>query len=153
MNPARPAALAVFDAINARDFSDLDRLVTRDFVDHGSPLPLPPGPDGYRLILDRLVTGLIGIRYDIVDVFDNENRVVLRAVGHGIGVDALHGAGADGRPFAMDTVHIYRTDGDRLAEHWGARDEYGVRLQLGTIAPPDLGALADLLGLSAAEPA
>ncbi|WP_180349035.1 hypothetical protein [Tessaracoccus massiliensis] len=25
----------------------------------------------------------------------------------------------------MATIHIYRTDGDRLAEHWGVRDEMG----------------------------
>jgi hypothetical protein len=43
----------------------------------------------------------------------------------------------------METMHIYRAEGDRLAEHWGVRDELGVLFQLGVLAPPD----ASLVGL------
>jgi hypothetical protein len=32
----------------------------------------------------------------------------------------------------MPTIQIYATDRDRLAEHWGQRDELGVRRQLAT---------------------
>ena len=46
-NPAMPAARAVFDAINSGDLRCLDDAVTADFVDHGSPFPLPPGPGGF----------------------------------------------------------------------------------------------------------
>ncbi|MDO7867222.1 ester cyclase [Nocardioides jiangxiensis] len=144
MNPARSAALAVFDAINDRDLSRLDELVTDDFVDHGSPFPLPPGPEGYRMILG-FVTGVLQIRYDLEDVLETEDRVVIRATAHGVGVDAVHGEGAAGGSYAMPTVHVYRTEGDRLAEHWGVRDEYGARIQLGTIAPPDPAALSAVL--------
>ena len=77
-NPALPAALAVFDAINERDLSRLDELVTDDFVDHGSPFPLPPGPSGYRQILG-FVTGVLQVRYQIEDVIETPDRVVLRA--------------------------------------------------------------------------
>ncbi|HEY0948725.1 ester cyclase [Nocardioides sp.] len=136
-NPAQAAALRVFEAINSGDLDCLDDLVTDDFVDHGSPFPLPPGPAGYRQIL-TFVTQVLRIRYDIEDVFSTEDRVVLRAVAHGVGVDAVHGPGAEGGSYAMTTAHIYRTEGARLAEHWGVRDEYGARVQLGTIAAPDL---------------
>lgn len=33
----------------------------------------------------------------------------------------------------MTTVHIYRTEGLLLAEHWGVRDELGARIQLGAL--------------------
>jgi len=139
-NPALPSALAVFDAINSRDLSRLDDLVTADFVDHGSPFPLTPGPEGYRRIL-TFVTGVLQVRYDVEDVIETADRVVLRALAHGVGVDAVHGDGAAGRSYAMATVHIYRTEGDRLAEHWGIRDELGARIQLGVLSPPDPAAL------------
>ncbi|MEE3851423.1 ester cyclase [Gordonia sp. LSe1-13] len=134
-NPAVPAAHAVFDAINSRDLSCLESCVTDDFVDHGSPFPLPPGPAGYQQIL-TFVTQVLRIRYEIEDFFSTDDRIVLRAVAHGVGVDAVHGPGADGRTYAMPTVHIYRTEGDRLAEHWGVRDELGARIQLGVLAAP-----------------
>ncbi|MEE4025748.1 ester cyclase [Gordonia sp. PKS22-38] len=135
-NPAVPAARAVFDAINSRDLSCLESCVTDDFVDHGSPFPLPPGPGGYRQIL-TFVTQVLRIRYEIEDFFSTDDRIVLRAVAHGVGVDAVHGPGADGRTYAMPTAHIYRTEGDRLAEHWGIRDELGARIQLGVLAAPE----------------
>lgn len=139
-NLALPAALAVFDAINERDLSALDRLVTADFVDHGSPFPLPPGPEGYRQVL-TFVTQVLQITYVVHDVIETPDRVVLRATATGIGLDEVHGPGAAGRTYEMATAHIYRTDGDRLAEHWGVRDELAARIQLGVLAPPDPAAL------------
>ena len=134
-NPAFPAALAVFDAINSGDLSRLGDHVTADFVDHGAPFPLPPGPGGYAQILG-FVHGVLQIRYTIEDAFATEDRVVVRATARGVGLDAFFGEGAEGGTYAMTTVHIYRTEGARLAEHWGVRDEVAARIQLGTLAPP-----------------
>jgi predicted ester cyclase len=127
--------LVVFEAINSGDFSRLDDAVTTDFVDHGSPIPLPPGPDGYRQIL-TVVHQVLQIRYTIEDVFATDERVVVRALARGVGVDAIHGSGAAGKTYAMPTTHIYRVKDDRLAEHWGVRDEFGARVQLGTVRAP-----------------
>lgn len=136
INPALAAALRVIDGINTGDLSCLDEAVTDDFVDHGSPFPLPPGPAGYRQIL-TFVTTVLELRYEIHDVIESRDRVVLRATGTGVGVDAVHGPGTAGKTYRMETAHIFRTEGDRLAEHWGIRDEYGARIQLGTAVPPD----------------
>ncbi|MBO0852827.1 MAG: ester cyclase [Nocardia sp.] len=139
-NPALPAALAVFDAINRADLSALPELVTDDFIDHGSPFPLPPGPEGYRRIL-TWVTRVLKIRYTVIDVIQTEDRIVLRAEASGHGIEPLHGAAAVGKPYTMSTIHIYRTEGARLAEHWGVRDEIGAMVQVGSIPAPDPSAL------------
>lgn len=137
-SPALDRALEVFAAINTGDLSCLDDAVTPDFVDHGSPVPLSPGPAGYRQIL-TLVHNVLGIRYTIEDAFACEDRVVVRAIARGIGLDPVHGPGSTGKTYEMQTVHIYRvTPDNRLAEHWGVRDELAARIQLGTVAPPDL---------------
>ncbi|PXY20902.1 ester cyclase [Prauserella muralis] len=141
-NPAQAAALAVFDAINTGELAGLDDLVTADFVDHGSPFPLPPGPAGYRQILS-FVHRVLRIRYTVEDVFSTDDRVVLRATAAGVGVEAVHGPGTAGKPYRMTTAHIYRTEGPRLAEHWGVRDELGARIQLGVIPAPAPAAFAD----------
>jgi predicted ester cyclase len=135
VNPARTAAYRVFEAINTKDLSAIDDVVTADFVDHGSPFPLPPGPAGYRQIL-TFVTQVLDVRYEVLDEIVTEDRIVFRALGRGRGVAAVHGAAADGKPYAMETAHFYRTEGDRLAEHWGVRDELGAMIQLGVIPSP-----------------
>ena len=147
MPEGESAARAVFAAINSGELDVLDDLVTADFVDHGSPFPLPPGPEGYRTIL-RFVHGVLKIRYAIEDLFSTDDRVVVRAMATGVGVDLVHGEGAAGKLYSMSTLHIYRTEGGRLAEHWGVRDELAARIQLGTVAAPDPAALG---GVGAAE--
>jgi hypothetical protein len=37
------------------------------------------------------------------------------------------------RPFVVDHVHIYRLEGDRIAEDWGSRDELGMLHQIGRL--------------------
>ncbi|HNP58373.1 MAG TPA: ester cyclase [Gordonia sp. (in: high G+C Gram-positive bacteria)] len=135
-NPALPAARAVFDAINSGDLSCLDTCVTEEFVDHGSPLPVPPGPDGYRQIL-TWVTGVLSVQYEVIDIIETDDRIVFRAIARGVGVPQLHGPAAAGRAYEMSTIHIYRTEGDRLAEHWGVRDEVGAMVQMGVLPAPD----------------
>ena len=136
LNPARAAAYRVFDAINnSDDVPQLDDTVTTDFVDHSSPVPMPPGPAGYQQIL-AFVTQVLDISYELLDEIATEDRLVFRAVAHGRGVAAVHGAAAAGKPYTMDAVHVYRTEGDRLAEHWGVRDELSVLVQLGVLPSP-----------------
>ena len=139
-NPALPAAHAVFRAINTGDLAALPDLVTDDFVDHGSPFVISPGPAGYARIL-TWVTRVLRLRYEIVDEIDTADRVVVRAVARGPGVAQVHGVAAVGHTYAMSTIHIYRTEGPRLAEHWGVRDEVGAMVQLGVLPAPDPAAL------------
>ena len=53
--------------MNTRQLEKIRDLVTDDFVDHGSPVPLPPGPDGYIAIL-TFVTTVLQVRYEIHDI-------------------------------------------------------------------------------------
>ena len=67
MTPAEGAALAVFDLFQTRDHEGLRDLLTPDFVDHGAPPGLPPGPDGYIAVL-RFLTDVLKLRYELHDV-------------------------------------------------------------------------------------
>lgn len=134
-NPATPAAYAVLAAIDTGDFSGLADCVTADFVDHGAPFPLPPGPEGYAQILG-FVHHVLKLSYQVDEIIETDDRIVIRARGRGVGVADVHGPAAAGKPYEMTTMHIYRTDGDRLAEHWGVRDELGVMIQLGVVPAP-----------------
>lgn len=109
--------------------------MTDDFVDHGSPFPIPPGPEGYAQILG-FVTSVLKIRYELEDLSQIPERIVIRATAHGTGTAAFHGPGADGKPSTMTTLHIFGTEGDRLAEHWGVRDEVGAMRQMGLLPQP-----------------
>ncbi|WP_313812741.1 ester cyclase [Glutamicibacter sp.] len=135
-NIAMTAARRVFDAINSGDLSCIKECVTEDFVDHGSPIPIPPGFEGYTQIL-TFVTQVLKIKYTLEDVFSTEDRIVVRAVARGIGAAEFHGPEAVGAEYEMATIHIFRTEGEKLAEHWGVRDELGAMRRMGVL--PALG--------------
>ncbi len=82
------------------------------------------------------MTQVLDVHYELLDEVVTEDRIVFRALAHGRGVAAVHGPGTDGKPYTMQSIHIYRTEGDRLAEHWGVRDELSVLIQLGAIRAP-----------------
>jgi len=67
------------------------------------------------------------------DLFATDDRIVVRAVASGVGVAEFHGPDAVDREYTMSTIHIYRTEGDRLAEHWGVRDELGAMRRMGAL--------------------
>jgi predicted ester cyclase len=141
---AARAALGVLEALNAGELERVRNLVTADFVDHGAPPGLPPGPDGYIAVL-RFVTEVLRIRYEVHDVVAEGERVAIRATAHGVHATDHLGVPATGKPYAMHTMHLYRAEGDRLAEHWGVRDEHSVLVQVGAlpapVLPPALAAL------------
>ena len=43
----------------------------------------------------------------------------------------------------METIHVFRTEGQRLAEHWGVRDELGALIQMGVVPAPAMPADVD----------
>jgi predicted ester cyclase len=130
-------ALGVLNAINARDLERIRDLVTDDFVDHGSPVALPPGPDSYIAIL-TFVTEVLQIRYTIEDIVASGDAVAIRGTAHGVHAIAPAGIEATGRPYAMKTAHFYRSRDGRLCAHWGIRDELDVLFQVGALQPPSL---------------
>jgi predicted ester cyclase len=138
MTPAERAARAVLEVVESRDLERIRDLVTDDFVDHGAPPGLvPPGPDGYLAVL-RFLVDVLQIRYEVHDVVADGDRVAIRATAHGVHRSDHLGVPATGKPYAMPTMHLYRAEGDRLAEHWGVRDELGVLVQVGAMSRPAL---------------
>ena len=130
-------ATAVMDAMNTRQLEKVRDLVTDDFVDHGSPVPLPPGPDGYIAIL-AFVTTVLQVRYEVHDVVAAGDMVAIRATAHGVNAVAPQGIEPTGKPMAMKTAHFFRVRDGRLCEHWGIRDELDALYQVGALTPPDI---------------
>src|SRR4029453_16052790 len=105
MHTSTQLVAELMDAMNAGHLDEIRDLVTDDFVDHGSPVPLPPGPDGYIAILS-FVTTVLQIRYEVDDVISDGDMVAIRATAHGINAVAPQGIEPTGKPFAMKTAHF-----------------------------------------------
>jgi predicted SnoaL-like aldol condensation-catalyzing enzyme len=135
-NSTQTLAAEVFDAMNTGRLEKIRDLVTDDFVDHGSPVPLPPGPEGYIAIL-TFVTTVLQVRYEVHDGVAAGDMVAIRATGHGVNAVVPQGIEPTYRPYAMKTAHFFRSRDGKLCEHWGIRDELDVLYQVGALKPQE----------------
>ena len=132
MTPAERAARQVETVLGKHDFQGLRDLLTSSFTDHSAPPGTRPGPDGYVEFM-RYITETLGSTYHLEDVVSEGDQVALRATAHGVQNVGAVGLPATGKPFAMSTMHWYRADGERLAEHWGVVDQLGMLAQVGAL--------------------
>lgn len=130
MTPAEKACWAVFDIFTSRDYERVRDLVTPDFVDHGAPPGVPPGPEGYMEVL-RYICEVLQLEHEAHEMVASGDLVAVRTVTRGVHTTHQLGVPPTGKPYVMEAMHFYRAEGDRLAEHWGVRDEFGVLVQIG----------------------
>jgi predicted ester cyclase len=126
----------VLAAINDGAVDRVGPLVAEDFVDHGAPPWAPKGRAGYLQIMGFL-TGVLRLRYELHDVVASGDKVAVRATAHGVHNSGHLGFAPTGRPYAMPTMHVYRSAGGVLVEHWGVRDELSVLWQVGALPVPE----------------
>src|ERR1700744_3750015 len=124
MTPAEHAARRIETVLAASDYQGLLDLLPPGFVDHSAPPGTPPGPEGYVQLM-RFLTETMGITYRLDDVGSAGDQGGLRATAHRVRKADASGLPPPGRPFAMSTMHWYRAENDRLAEHWGVVDQLG----------------------------
>ena len=111
----------------------VDELTTPDVIDHGAP---PNGTHGREALKDTIRwihSGFDDLVYEVKDAFASDDRVVMRCAVRGTNTREWMGHQPTGKSFLVDHIHIYRLEGNRIAEHWGVRDDLGMLRQLGHV--------------------
>lgn len=111
----------------------VEQLTTPDVVDHGARPNGTRGQEALKGTIRFLHSGLDDLAYEVEDAFASEDKVVMRFTVRGTNTRAWMGHQPTGKSFAVEHIHIYRLEGNRIAEHWGARDDLGMLRQLGHI--------------------
>jgi predicted ester cyclase len=115
------------------DLDAAEELIHPDFINHEAPASNPQGPEGLRETVSWL-RGLWGpMRFDIEDEICQGDKVVARVLLHGRHVGEFLGKPPTGKEFAVEQIHIWRIEDDKVIEHWSVRDDLGQALQLGLI--------------------
>ena len=114
-----------------RQLDDLGRFLAEDFVDHGAPPGVAPGPDGFADGVRRILSAFPDARNDIDDIVAEGDRVVVRWTMTGTHAGDALGFPATGRAIRLTGITISRIVAGRIAEHWSFRDDIGMLRQLG----------------------
>lgn len=94
------------------------------------------GPAGLARIITELRAGADDFHLSMEDVSITDDTVWARLRGTGTDTGGQLGRPPTGRPFAITVIDIARFEGDRMVEHWGVPDRWGLLLQLGLFRGP-----------------
>jgi steroid delta-isomerase-like uncharacterized protein len=115
------------------DLTIADRLVASDFVSHGAPPGLPPGPEGVKQWVGLFRSAFPDLWSTVDDVITDGDKVVERFRGGGTHRGSFFGIPPTGKAVATTGINIFRIAEGKIVEHWGNSDDLGLLRQLGVV--------------------
>ena len=145
-----------FDAMERGAIEEALDLWTADPVNYASGRLAPQaGREALGNVFRMLRTAFPDRHFQVDDVIAEGDKVVCRMTVSGTfgGLPQLPASGlppnslgvegtmlvpseAAGKPYTVKHVHVFRILEGRIAEHWAARDDLALLVQLGAITPP-----------------
>lgn len=131
---------AYHDDFNRQDPDALARYCAEEFENHGRRV----GKAGARWVLEDIFTRFPDCRQDIEDIVATGNAVIVRSTysgtHKGIGrrpIDGgfMIGVAATERRFTVQHIHWFQLTDGLIVKHWANRDDTGMLVQLGLMAP------------------
>ena len=147
------------DALDRGASDEAAQMWAPDAVNHASGRygsQQPRGRDAVARVMGALRAAFPDRRWEIDDLIAEDDFVVCRLTVSGtfgvrpprppaplpngwVGVEstALIPPSAAGKPYSVKHIHIFRIADGLIAEHWAARDDLALLLQLGAISAPE----------------
>ena len=119
---------------NARNVDVVDELATEDFLNHPAIHQQQRGRQNLKDVVRMFEGAFPDFRYEVEDMVDEGDKVAVRDVFTGTHEGNFMGIPATGNHVTMQTIHIFRFEDGRMAEHWAVRDDLGMMRQLGVIS-------------------
>ena len=119
---------------NGRNVDLVDDLVAEDFLNHPAINQQQRGRQNLRDVVRIFEKAFPDFRYEVEDVVAEGDKVAVRDVFTGTHEGDFMGIPATGNHVTMQTIHIYRFEDGRIAEHWAVRDELGMMRQIGVVS-------------------
>jgi steroid delta-isomerase-like uncharacterized protein len=129
-----PHVMRMFRAIEDGDLDDVEAYIASDYLNRESVddgRSEKRGPEEFRETAQWLRAAFSDLRFETVDAFSCEDRVVVLAYMSGRHTAPFMGLPPTGRSFRQRQVHLFRMDQEnKVREHLAQRDDLGLRRQL-----------------------
>jgi len=128
------------EAVDQRNVAMLDDIVATDCIIHRPERPEPlRGLAAFKQFFESIPQVYSELTTTIDDLFAEEDRVACRvshrAVYRGALISRLGRHAVGGKTVQWSVIAIFRIREGKIAEEWVHRDELGVLLDLGVVAP------------------
>ena len=126
----------VDEVLNGRDYVAADELFADDFVLHLPGMPPVEGREAFKQSLQGLHRAFPDLRFTILELFGDGDRVAGRWTIEGTHEGELWGIPATGRRARWTATDIFRIENGRIAENTPEEDILGLMRQLGVVPEP-----------------
>lgn len=117
------------DCINGRDLDRLETLIAPDFVGARGER----GPREFRATIDAVLTGFPGVRFELHDVFAEDDKVAVRWTFRAVHAGRFVGIKPSGVEVTQEGNVIYQVRDGRIVRAWLQADRLGVLQQIGVV--------------------
>ena len=115
----------------ARRPEAVDGLFAPEYVNHAGARGVLAGPAGIRANYQSLVDAFPDVSFDLDDVLEDGDKVVVRYTMHGTHNGQFQQIAPTGKTVAVPGIGIYRVSGGLIRESWVVRDSLVLLRQLG----------------------
>lgn len=124
------------EAFSKGDLQAVDTYFTPNFIEHEPGPGQGKGREGVKTIITAMRTAFPDLRATIRDSGISGDKLWARVEFSGTNTGEMMGKPPSGRRATFEALDCVRFEGDKLAEHWGAIDMFGLLIQLGHIPAP-----------------
>ena len=121
------------EAMNSRNYSELDNIFDSSFFDHHPGWDLPSLAD-YKKALS-VVHSALDMKVKLDFVFPADDKVVTKVTLTGTHKDTFLGIPATGKPVCWTSLEIFRVENGKFVERWAQDDLASLMRQLGVKLP------------------
>jgi predicted ester cyclase len=128
------------EALDKRNLDVLDEIVTTDCLIHRPEAQEPiRGLAAFKEVLRKILDVYSEFSTTVHDLIAEDDRVACRlshrAVNRGEWTSRLGRHDVAGKPVSWPAIAIFRLREGKIAEEWVSRDELGMLIELGVLAP------------------
>jgi steroid delta-isomerase-like uncharacterized protein len=124
-----------YEAYNKNDEKMLDEVVADDYIDHGHQPP-GRGVEGARNDQREIAAAFPDARFDIDEMIEAEDRVVVRWTLHATHTGPFAGVSPTQKKITVHGISLYRLRNGKIIETRNLADLLGMFTQLGAIEKP-----------------
>lgn len=121
---------------DAGDVDSIGDFVATDVVDHGALPGAPPDLEGVKMLGGMLRTAFPDRETTVHKLIAEEDRIAAVHTIRATNTGEFMGTPPTGKSFEVNSIHIARIAGGKMAEHWGLLDQAGMLMQLGVMPMP-----------------
>jgi steroid delta-isomerase-like uncharacterized protein len=113
------------------DLEAVDRLLSKDFINHDPPFGAPAGRDGMRAAATIFRSACPDWHSDHPFLVGEGDLVVEPFTASGTHTGELMGVVGQSQELTLTGINIFRVENGQIVERWGRLDELGLLRQLG----------------------